>query len=189
MKEASGMAAISQNTALPAWVKFAFHTVPLPIMDMALRGLISGLVRRHPELVERMGPYVSTTFLIEPTDLPIQFYVRLNRPASIACQRRPTLCAWDARVAGPIGILVAMVHGALDGDALFFSRDITIEGDTDAILAMRNAIDAAEIDLTCEVANLFGPLSPVAKIATQAAMPVMDRLFGVTASRWKGHAI
>ncbi|MBS0280811.1 MAG: hypothetical protein JSR25_06605 [Proteobacteria bacterium] len=189
MKEASGMAAISQNTALPAWVKFAFHTVPLPIMDMALRGLISGLVRRHPELVERMGPYVSTTFLIEPTDLPIQFRLRLNRPASIACQRRPTLCAWDARVAGPIGILVAMVHGALDGDALFFSRDITIEGDTDAILAMRNAIDAAEIDLTCEVANLFGPLSPVAKIATQAAMPVMDRLFGVTASRWKGHAI
>lgn len=45
-----------------------------------------------------------------------------------------------------------MVHGALDGDALFFSRDILIEGDTEAVLALRNAVDDAEIDLAGEIA-------------------------------------
>jgi predicted lipid carrier protein YhbT len=81
-----------------------------------------------------------------------------------------------------------MVHGVLDGDALFFSREITIEGDTDAILAMRNAIDAAEIDLSCELANLFGPFSPVARQAVQAAMPIMGRLFNLAAVSRGVHA-
>ena len=77
-----------------------------------------------------------------------------------------------------------MIHGTLDGDALFFSRDITIEGNTDAILALRNAIDAAEIDLPGEVADLFGPFSPAAQKLAQLATPMMGRRFEAAASRW-----
>jgi predicted lipid carrier protein YhbT len=85
-------------------------------------------------------------------------------------------------------VLLAMVHGTLDGDALFFSRDITIEGDTNAVLAMRNAIDAAEIDLPSEIAALFGPLGPVARATARVALPIMGRLFDVASSRWGVHA-
>ena len=55
--------------------------------------------------------------------------------------------AWDARIAGPLAALIGLVHGAYDGDALFFSRDLVIEGDTEAVLALRNAIDNEELDL------------------------------------------
>jgi len=148
--------------------------------DIALRHLITRIIGSHPQALGRIAPYASATFLIEPTDLPIRFHVRLDSPTPIVCQRRPAISAWDARIAGPIASLLAMVHGTLDGDALFFSREITIEGDTDAILAMRNAIDAAEIDLPYEITSLFGPFSPAARRAAQFAMPIMGRLFNVT---------
>ena len=55
--------------------------------------------------------------------------------------------------------VVGLVDGAFDGDALFFSRDLVIEGDTAAALALRNAIDDAELDLAHEAATLSGPLA------------------------------
>ena len=61
--------------------------------------------------------------------------------------RRDERSHWDARIAGPLAALIGLVHGAYDGDALFFSRDLVIEGDTAAVLALRNAIDNEELDL------------------------------------------
>jgi predicted lipid carrier protein YhbT len=62
-----------------------------------------------------------------------------------------------------------MMHGAEDGDALFFSRDLTVEGDTAAVLALRNAMDDAELDLTEELAALAGPLaSPLRRMLAGA---------------------
>lgn len=160
----------------------------MSVANVALRHLTMKIVRRHPELADRMGSYASARVLIEPTDIPMRFHLRLDSPTPITCLRRAGACTWDARIAGPIAILLAMVHGVLDGDALFFSRDITIEGDTNAILAMRNAIDAAEIDLSGEIAALFGPLGPAARTTARIALPVMERLFHAASSRWGVHA-
>jgi predicted lipid carrier protein YhbT len=149
-----------------------------------LQRLTKRIVDGHPASFRRMAPYASTTFLIEPIDLPIQFRIRLDGRAPITCQRRPTPCSWDARIAGPILSLLALAHGTLDGDALFFSREISVEGDTNAILAMRNAIDAAEIDLPYEIAALLGPFGPAARHVAGIAIPVMGRLIHTaTASR------
>jgi predicted lipid carrier protein YhbT len=52
-----------------------------------------------------------------------------------------------------------LVHGAYDGDALFFSRDLVVEGDTGAALALRNAVDDAGLDLSQEIASVTGPLA------------------------------
>jgi predicted lipid carrier protein YhbT len=60
----------------------------------------------------------------------------------------------DARIAGPLAALLGLVHGAYDGDALFFSRDLVVEGDTGAALALRNAVDDAELDLAGEITAL-----------------------------------
>ena len=40
-----------------------------------------------------------------------------------------------------------------------FHRDLTIEGDTEAVLALRNALDDAEIDFLYQIAQLAGPFS------------------------------
>jgi predicted lipid carrier protein YhbT len=53
---------------------------------------------------------------------------------------------YDARIAAPLIVLLGMIDGTYDGDALFFSRHLVIEGDTGASLALRNAIENAELD-------------------------------------------
>ena len=56
--------------------------------------------------------------------------------------------------------LLGLIDGSYDGDALFFSRDLVVEGDVEAVLALRNAIDDAGVDLVADTAALFGPLAP-----------------------------
>ena len=62
-----------------------------------------------------------------------------------------------------------MLHGAEDGDALFFSGELQIGGDTSAVLALRNALDDAELDLTEELAALPGPFGPWVRRASAIA--------------------
>lgn len=162
---------------MPTWLELGCRAVPLPVAQMALRHLVLAIVRGHPEALARMGPYAGAVFLIAPSDIPMHFHIRLNSSMPVICRRGPVTSRWDARIAGPFLSLLAMVQGTLDGDALFFSRQITIEGDTDAVLALRNAIDAAEIDLPHEAAGLFGPFSPAARRLARLAAPLSARLF------------
>ncbi len=63
--------------------------------------------------------------------------------------------------------LLALLEGKCDGDALFFSRALTVGGDTEALLILRNALDNEQIILREVACSLFGPLSGVAsKVAT-----------------------
>ena len=71
------------------------------------------------------------------------------------------------------------MHGAFDGDALFFSRDLIIEGDTEAVLALRNAIDNEEIDLAAEVTALFGPLERLVETPARRLLVMVGRWTGV----------
>ena len=52
-----------------------------------------------------------------------------------------------------------MIDGALDGDALFFSRDLQVSGDTEAVVVLRNALDDVEGSALDSVIAAFGPLS------------------------------
>lgn len=57
--------------------------------------------------------------------------------------------------------LIGLIDGSYDGDALFFSRDLVVEGDVEAVLALRNAIDDAGVDLVTDTAAMLGPLAPM----------------------------
>ena len=46
---------------------------------------------------------------------------------------------------GPLLSLLGLLDGTFDGDALFFSRGIAISGKVDALLALRNAIEDADL--------------------------------------------
>ena len=54
--------------------------------------------------------------------------------------------------------LIGMAEGRLDGDALFFSRTLSIEGDMEATLALRNALDDARLDFGVILLGCLGPL-------------------------------
>ena len=159
---------------------------PLPTgpLSLVLGHVARGLAERHPGLFARLGPHAEKRFLIDPTDLPFCFLIR-PKPSGprIEALGRAAAAAWDSRIAGPLAALLGMVHGAYDGDALFFSRDIVIEGDTEAALALRNAIDDAEIDLFTEAAASLGAMGRLAGQRLHPLARTASRITGVALTR------
>ncbi|PSC04199.1 hypothetical protein SLNSH_15190 [Alsobacter soli] len=122
-------------------------------------------MRRHPELADRLGDHRAKTFGFDPVDLPFAFVIRPEAGAIEAVRRLPA--ALDAAASGPFFALLALLEGRVDGDALFFSREIEVSGDMEAILALRNALDDCGIDLPTELAASSGPLGPLMKAACE----------------------
>jgi len=50
-----------------------------------------------------------------------------------------------------------LVDADADGDALFFSRDLVISGNTEAVVTLRNALDDVDGSIAEDVADMFGP--------------------------------
>jgi predicted lipid carrier protein YhbT len=168
----------------PAAGAFALRFAPLAPLSLACGHLVQTLVRRHPSLFARLGALADKTFLIDPTDLPFVFRLEPQSDAPrLEALRRDAAGPWDARIAGPLAALLGMVHGVYDGDALFFSRDLVIEGDTEAVLALRNAIDNEEIDMADEAAALFGPLESLASGPARKLAALLGDLSGVALTR------
>jgi O2-independent ubiquinone biosynthesis accessory factor UbiT len=131
---------------------------PLFPLQPLLACIVRRVARRHPEMFARLGPHRAKRFLIDPVDLPFALFLRPSPDAPVlrACPRGPAP-AHDARIAAPFLQLLRMIDCAEDGDAMFFSRELSITGDTEAVVALRNAIDNIDGSLAADVAAMFGP--------------------------------
>lgn len=162
----------------PSPLAHAIRALPLGPLSLSLTAYAGRIARTHPAIFRRLGDYGNSSFALDPTDLP--FVINLapcGGDPEIKVTRRPVTV--DARIAGPLAALLGLVHGAYDGDALFFSRDLLVEGDTSAALALRNAVDDAELDLAGEISALSGPLAaPLTRLIALA-----ERHTGVSLSR------
>ena len=76
--------------------------------------------------------------------------------------RRGDVPFCHARIAGSFLNLFDLIDGSLDGDALFFSRELRITGDTEAVVALRNALDDVDGGVVESITRAFGPLSGIA---------------------------
>ena len=134
----------------------AFSGQPLgPLLTQAMRAL----ARRRPEAFERLGEFSQARFLIDPTDLPFAFHVVPNgRNALVQATGKAGAGPCDVVIRGPILLLLGILDGTLDGDALFFHRTIAVTGRTEAVLALRNAIEDAELRPS-DLLNLRGTLA------------------------------
>ncbi|MGO8868952.1 MAG: SCP2 domain-containing protein [Alphaproteobacteria bacterium] len=164
----------SSPLSLALLAGLALRPVPLPMLQPLLRLAAGAVVRRHPALLARLEGFEDARFLIDPVDLPIAFLLRLGggRLELGAVGMDAGAQGATAVVRGPLLILLDMLEGRIDGDAVFFMRDLTIEGDTEAVVALRNAIEAAEIDLAGDMASLLGPLQGLGR----AGLGAMTRL-------------
>lgn len=125
------------------------------------------VTRRHRALVERLlDSLAGKTFFIDPEDLPFGFVLRPEpQRLRLDVVGRRTTPRCDASIRGPLRSLIDLVEGRVDGDALFFSRKLHISGDTEAVVALRNIVDGAEVDLVSDFASAFGMISaPVERI-------------------------
>lgn len=162
----------------PRLLAGALRPLPPAPLGLALTAFSRHLSNRHDGLLRRLGEYASAKVLIDPTDLPFVLLMAPDEGPRVTAYRRGRAPAADARIAGPLSALIGMIHGRYDGDALFFSRDLVVEGDTSAVLALRNALDDAELDLA-DALTPSGPLGWVVKRGVGLA----ERLSGLSLHR------
>jgi len=173
---------MSTIRAAPALVTLGLRPLPLWPLEAVFARILAAVVDHHPPIFDRLGDFAEKRFGIDPTDMPFAIELSPRAAAPRLCLvRELPATGLDARIAGPLAALVGLVSGRLDGDALFFSRDLVIEGDVAAVVALRNAIDDAGIDLVAVAASCFGPLRAPVELVARAAV---DRL--VPASRPPG---
>ena len=134
---------------------------PIPILfyQPLLKRIVRKISTAHPELFERLGDHTNKSFLINPTNMP---FALLLQPDAISprlrAYRDTTGLVYDASISGTFLTLLNMVDGLIDGDAIFFTRDLKIEGDVEAIVTLRNALDNIDGSIADEIANIYGPI-------------------------------
>ncbi|MCF2524686.1 SCP2 sterol-binding domain-containing protein [Bradyrhizobium sp. G127] len=146
---------------VPLVFALAGRVLPLFPLQPMLAASLYGIQKRHPQIFDRLGAHAAKLYGLDPTDLPFAFVLEPSRVNPRVTATRILPRRIDVRITGPLAALIGLVDGACDGDALFFSRDIQIEGDMEAAVALRNAIDDAGIDIVAESVAWTGPLSPI----------------------------
>lgn len=150
---------------------FVLRPAPKAPLRLAASLAMAAMARRHRAVFERLDGLENPDFLIEPADLPVRFLLSVALPSP-----RLTVLAEDeapdlepaATIRGPMPMLIDLLEGRIDGDALFFSRALAVEGDTAAVVALRNAVDGAEISLVEDVLAPLGPLGAPARALVRA---------------------
>ncbi|MEE8548444.1 MAG: SCP2 sterol-binding domain-containing protein [Alphaproteobacteria bacterium] len=150
--------------------------MPPVVLQPVLSAAMTAMKRCHPDIFERLADLGEPRYLIDPVDLPFVFLLRPDPEA-------PTLTAASdteevdatAAIRGPLLALIDLLEGRLDGDALFFSRDLVVEGDTEAVVALRNAVDGADIDLLSDVLSVLGPFSGPARVLAGGVTALFSR--------------
>ena len=144
---------------LPRWMP----PPPLFAIQPVLRRIVNRIATENPDMFGRLGPHYNAHFVIDPVNLP---FVLVLRPDPddllLVARQRNDIPPHDAKISGSFLDLLMLVDGDLDGDALFFARDLTITGNTEAVVCLRNALDDIDDSIAENVADMFGPLGRAA---------------------------
>ena len=144
-------------SSLPPLLVKPVDMAPLWLVERLARLLFHGVLKAHPDLFERLGDYRRTRYGFSLADLPLHFVVvPETRALTVSRGQAPPA---DACIKGPLVQLLGLLEGRCDADALFFSRELTVTGDMEAMLALRNALDDSGIDLPRELGSMVGPFS------------------------------
>ena len=167
-----------QQTYLPTpLARAAMRILPAAVLQRMIDTLMRGMQWNHPRLFRNLERLDAAIVRIEPSDLPHRFRLAFgpDEISLVVVGNEDTAC--DACIKGKLDALINLLEGRVDGDMLFFSRDIEITGNTAVVVALRNTLDREEINLLDDISALFGPFErPVRKVAV---------LMGNTAQRIK----
>lgn len=141
------------------------------LTENLLNALSTVLVRRHGAMLERLADFAGATCLVVPQDLPMAFLITLRAPPLAPRLQLADPARMDsagvnqprATIRADIATLFELLEGRIDGDALFFSRDLVVEGDMEVVVALRNAVDDAGIDLIADATSMLGPFAAQAE--------------------------
>lgn len=145
----------------------------LPLQPLLAR-MTNRIKAEFPEIFDRLGTYTRSCFLIDARELPFLLQLKPDPlgPSLRAVPREP-LPQSDAHISGSCKQLARMVSGEMDGDAMFFSRDIHIAGNLEAVVCLRNALDDVDGSIMDCVWGMLG--KPGRRIARRWRMTGLDR--------------
>jgi O2-independent ubiquinone biosynthesis accessory factor UbiT len=149
-----------EQSSLPSpFARAAMSVLPAPVLQRMIDSLMRRMRTVHPRLFKNLGRLDASTVRIEPSDVPHCFMLTFgDGKVSLALTDfKDTAC--DACIKGKLEALLDMLEGRIDGDKLFFSRDIEITGNTAVVVALRNTLDREVIDLLADITSLFGPFA------------------------------
>jgi len=140
--------------------RVALSPIPLLVIQPILKHISGFIIKKHPDIFSRLGVHTNSVFVINPSNTP--FVLRLvpdSKGISLTAHRRNEGIEYDAKITGTFLTLLKMIDGGLDGDALFFTRDLKLEGNTEAIVCLRNAMDDLEGSVVDDIVDACGPFS------------------------------
>lgn len=146
---------IAARPALPG--AGAVSRLACAVVQPVLSRIVGRVAKRHPSLFARLGPHQGTDFLIDPVELPFALHLRPD-PAALILRAVPRDAAprAGAVIRGRFLLLLELIDSEEDGDAAFFSRDLDISGDTEAVVRLRNALDDVDGSIAEDAATMFG---------------------------------
>ncbi|MGC9419374.1 ubiquinone anaerobic biosynthesis accessory factor UbiT [Rhodovulum marinum] len=131
--------------------------LPLFLLNPILKRIVHRIAAQNPDMFDRLGPHRHAYFLIDPVDMPLMLYLRPDPEAlDFRAVNRRALPPHVARISGKFLDLLTLMDTEQDGDALFFSRDLIVTGDTEAVVCLRNALDDVDEPIAESVADMFG---------------------------------
>ncbi len=158
---------------LPDFLRALFPAAGAFPLGAGLTLAVRRLARRRPHLFDRLGEFRTSRYLVAPSDLAFAFLVipdgERSQVQTVAADALPPS---DIVVRGPLLTLLGLLDGTLDGDALFFRRVITVEGRTDALLALRNTLEDADL----RPSDLLGLEGPAGRIANRGVDEIVQLL-------------
>lgn len=131
------------------------------ILQIGIDKLTNLFVKQHPRVISKMAKFTPCRMVLIPIDMPFCFFVEftpddlnINIIDNNAFSGDNLTC-----IKSSLELFVKMLEGNLDGDALFFSRKLSIEGDTTSIVALRNILEAESINIKDDIEETLGVFS------------------------------
>lgn len=147
-----------------------FKKIPLTVLQPFLSKSIINMQNKHPRIFDRLSDE-ELDFIIDATDLPFVFYLKPSKKSPILkAIKRSEKPYSSAIIKGTLTNLLKLFEGKVDGDAMFFSKELVIEGSTAATVALRNAIDGEDMSIQNDLSEIFSPFEDLYKILSTKAI-------------------
>lgn len=139
-------------------IRLILQTAPERVLTSLLAILFTQLLRGQP-LVHRMADLDGKCVSLAFSDLHRELRFCFAAAGIANGWDRSAPPAWHVRIRGTFEDFWLLATRAEDPDTLFFNRRLSIEGDTETGLILKNLLDGLEYDWPAHLAAVLGPLA------------------------------
>jgi O2-independent ubiquinone biosynthesis accessory factor UbiT len=130
------------------FASFLLRPVPDVVLNKVLAWALRRVLTAHPDAFNRLPENSRGIVVVSLTDLQLDLALDLSPTTpALRVATDDDRAASIASISGPMQTLIDLMEGRVDGDALFFSRALKFEGDTEIVVALRNTLDGIDIQI------------------------------------------